>query len=152
SFGRVTWSPDGRHLGIGFRVWNSSDGLPVTPALESAQTADQTESWARGIGTAFSPDGKLLAAGDGKRSVCVCDRTTGRCMHTLTAYPAISAGMFSTPCAVAFIADGRQLAVGGITDPEDKLGEISIWDLTTGQVVHRLVGFRNSVFCLALSP
>jgi WD40 repeat protein len=146
---RVAWSPDGRHLGIGFRVWDACSGLPVDPSMNHAGL--NSAFWADGSGTAFSRDGKLLAAVAG-RSVCVWDRATGQRIHTLPLRPASRPGTWSGACTLTLTANGRQLAVGSLAEFEDKPGFVAIWDLTTGQVSQTLEGFRNSVFCLRLSP
>lgn len=74
---------------------------------------------------AFSPDGKLLAAGDRDGSVRLWNVATGKQVHKLS----VQRGEIP---AVAFAPSGKTLATAG-TD-----GIIRVWELATGKELARL--------------
>jgi RNA polymerase sigma factor (sigma-70 family) len=91
---------------------------------------------------ALSPDGSLLAAGQGnpgKAKVSVHDTTTGKLLRSLTGHP----GWLTS---LAFSADGRALASGGSE------GLVCVWDPATGRLRRRFSGHRGFVAALAFSP
>jgi WD40 repeat protein len=116
-------SPDGRTLATGgktqnvagpeaVRLWDVATGreLRVLGGQEDAHSC------------AFSPDGKLLAAGL-QGAVCVWETDSGR-------ERARFQGSALVVLTVAFAPDGRTLAAAGA-------GVIHLWDLTTGKERHR---------------
>jgi RNA polymerase sigma factor (sigma-70 family) len=76
---------------------------------------------------AFSPDGKLLAAGDYRRTLSLVDRATGKVVRRFH-------GERAFDCQLAFSSDGSLLASAGLT------GQVSLWNVATGQEVHRFSG------------
>ncbi|MGL4552611.1 MAG: hypothetical protein ACRC33_15670 [Gemmataceae bacterium] len=71
---------------------------------------------------AFSPDGRLLAAADLKRTVTLYDPDTGAAVRQLQ-------GHQDAVAALAFSPDGRLLASGG----DDRT--IRVWDVATGEAL-----------------
>jgi len=93
----------------------------------------------RGVfSVAFSPDGQLLASGEGCWSVRLCDIQSGKRLPV-----SLSHGDLVT--SVAFSPDGRILASGSL----DK--RVRFWDLSTGKLVRELEG-DDPVRSVAFSP
>jgi WD40 repeat protein len=88
---------------------------------------------------AFSPDGKLLAAGDSEGLVRLWEVATAR-------QNAILKGHKDKVMAVAFSVDGKLLASGG----DDKT--VRLWDVATGKEKCVLKGHQNTVGFVAFSP
>jgi WD40 repeat protein len=87
---------------------------------------------------AFSPDGKLLAAGQQDNSIAVWDVQTGSARN-LT-------GHLCFVSCVAFSPDGKRLASGS----ED--WTIKLWDLEVGRTTLSLTGHQGRIRDLAFSP
>ena len=91
-------------------------------------------------GLAYSPDGSLLASGQGDTetagAVRLWDAETGSLRRTLS-------GHASGVHAVAFDPTGRRLATG------DSSGVLIVWDVTTGQVVRRETVGPSSLWSIA---
>ena len=94
------------------------------------------------IGTlAFSPDGSLLAFGDGYPSnvVKLCSATSGRVVRTLVGHKNLVIGIDFSP-------DGSML----VTTSRDKT--ISLWSTADGDELLKLTGHSGLVMCVAFSP
>jgi WD40 repeat protein len=93
----------------------------------------------RAVVTAFSRDGRRLAAADAGGTVLVWDTGTGKPVHTLR-------GPEAAVTALAFAADGTRLASG------DRAGTVRVWDLATDPPLRELAGRRDAVTRLTFSP
>ncbi|MDK2971852.1 MAG: hypothetical protein PWP23_1607 [Candidatus Sumerlaeota bacterium] len=87
---------------------------------------------------AFSPNGRMLAAGFPRGVVRVWDTESGRVLHEWDSPH--GAGV-----CVAFSPDGALLASGGTEEPS------TVWSLDSGREVARLTGHRRTVLGLAFT-
>jgi WD40 repeat protein len=88
---------------------------------------------------AISPDGSMIATGDGYRKVRIWDLRTLHIRYTLE-------GHIRTVWAVAFAPDNNSLA----SSSSDLT--VRLWDLRNGQVQAILHGHTETVNCVAFSP
>jgi WD40 repeat protein/serine/threonine protein kinase len=102
----VAFSPDGKHLAGGGKVWDIETGKEIFSDI------------ADGLGFVFSPDGKRLASRGGK--VMSFD---GKTVQTLSILPAQDNKMFQS---IAFSPDGKRLATATSR-------HMKIWDVESGQ-------------------
>jgi WD40 repeat protein len=116
----VAYAPDGRHLALardsGIVLWDISQRSIV---WEVPQTDIS--------GMAFSPDGKLLAAGGGNRLVIIRNSDNGTVRHQFASHR-------SPVDALAFSPDSATLATGA------RDGDIKLWHVPTGQELFELRG------------
>jgi WD40 repeat protein len=155
---QVAYSPDGRflaaaidkHLEVGLvRVWEVATGklARVFPAEGEKPIGS---CWA----IAYSPDGKLIAAGGGDRMVHVWDVATGVEKYTLRGHPI-------TVSALAFSGNSRRLAsgTGELKLPSDKIPfdkfttkaecVVKVWDMDSGKEVFSLNVARHKGLALS---
>lgn len=85
---------------------------------------------------AYSPDGKLLAAGGGTDPIRLWNAESGAPVRRLQQ---------SWVAALAFSPDGNMLAAGG------GFRDIRIWNVQTGQQIHSFTGHTDTVTALAFS-
>ena len=88
---------------------------------------------------AFSPDDRMVASGDGGRTIRFWQTRTGQ---PLGSFPAHQAEI----SAVAFSPDGQTLASASY----DRL--VHLWSVATGQRLRTLTGHEDSVSSLAFTP
>jgi WD40 repeat protein len=128
----VTGSDDGR-----LRIWDVGSG-------EVLQTLTGHGSSVFSI--AYSPDGTKMLSGDGDGTLFLWDVATGEIERELVAHKNDIVGM-------AFLPDGRR-AISG-EDAWELPGELVVWDLETGESIHRF-GLLNEqvegVRAVAVSP
>jgi WD40 repeat protein/serine/threonine protein kinase len=164
----LAFSPDGAFLAAaihrnytgGVLVWDVKTGqlVKALPDPDLTTAAPCTT-------VAFSPDGKLLAAGAVDRTVRVWDFDTGKERHRLGGHTRSLTG-------VAFTQDGKRLvsASGGLQymvprDPREPnplglmdddrtaIPDLKVWDVATGQELRTLsLPERDKEPQLALSP
>jgi WD40 repeat protein len=142
--GRATWSPCGKLLAVGRKVWPLEPAAAVRVMELQRFSGPRIDSATAGIGTAFSPDGKLLAAVVNREEVCVWDAVTGKLLRVLTKVP-------TWALCVAFAADNQRVAIGSGTDRDPSGRTVQIWDLATGQVSFTMEGYFQSVYWVAYS-
>ena len=136
----VAFSPDDKTLATAHNntlsLWqlNSTDppvGLPAP--------------WNGATSVSYSPDGKLLAVGNGRGTLAIWDVQGERQLHTLK--------VNSTMCsAVAFSPDGNILASANRGRGPDN---VKLWDVTTGQLLVTLASHTSpvsDVMDVAFSP
>jgi WD40 repeat protein len=98
-----------------------------------------TDTFGPTFAVAFSPNGKVLAAGTAEGQVRLWGVTDGQPLLTCE-------GHIGAVWSVAFSPDGR-LLVSGSTD-----GTVRLWDVNTGQCLKTLVGHTQQVWSVAFSP
>jgi WD40 repeat protein len=139
----ITVSPDGQLALSGadegeLRLWNLGEQGELRRFLTDGTPLDAV---------AVSHDGRLLLAGDYPGNALVYDVETGELIQRLPGDISV------TPNAVAFSPDDRFALVGGgdfFTGSGAK--SLVLWDLVTGQPVHRFEGHTQLVRSLAFSP
>ena len=162
----VAFSPDGTHLAVG--TGTATQGLKPGSLLlwnpRTRQVVRRLEGFAESVWQVeFSPDSKFVAAAIGEYrapptgrpgEVRVWDVASGRLAHTFTGYP-------SCVWSVSFSPDGRRLAsgsgrygFGSALEPGTGIpvGEIKVWDMTTGQEVLTLAEQQGAVMWVGFSP
>jgi WD40 repeat protein len=143
----VAYSRDGRTLASAsqdgeIRLWDAATGT------ERATLSGKAEA------LAFSPDGRTLAGGSyaGVRFWDVATRTP-------RGTPALQTGPVKS---LAYTPDGRVLITGGYVaecDESDskgggefyRPGEVTLWDVKTGEAICRFGGYPSGVTSLALA-
>ncbi len=120
----VAFSPNGGRLATAddyrIRIWDTGTwGLLLTLRENEAMRLTSID---------FSPDGKLIASGDGKRHVKVWDALTGRQLVSVVR------GHEKSVSSVAFGPDGERVASGS----SDRT--IRLWDARTGKAVVTIRG------------
>ena len=127
-------SPDGRHLAVrsagAVKVWDVGSGQPI--ALPGGDTG-------RVSVTAFSPDGKKLAAAGWDWVVRVWDLASGQLLPLLK-------GHTSNIYSMAFSSDGLRLT----TASADRT--LKVWDASSGQERQTLPGYAGAVMASAFEP
>ncbi|MCC6419792.1 MAG: NB-ARC domain protein [Gemmataceae bacterium] len=100
---------------------------------------------------AVSPDKSVVAAGRGNQ-IHIYDAGSGTYVRSLldpdlktSASKPVKAAHLSLVESMAFSPDGKFLASGSFQT-------VSLWDVRTGQLRHRLTGFAHNVVALAFSP
>jgi WD40 repeat protein len=136
---RLAYSADGRWLCDGRRV------IDIATGKELSRLAANMAAY----GTAFSPDGKLVATSgssvDGlSGSVLVWETATGNVLHVLKAPE-------EWPVCVSFSPDGKLLATGSATQGIQP-GGVKVWEVDTGTEVHTYIPRVLNTFCVAFSP
>ncbi len=149
----IAFAPDGELLAVsGFgptradtadrfyevRVFNLQAGRPIWSHMGRGEQA---------CSLAFAPDGATLARA-GWKTVKLWDGKTGEPVRTLTPTK-------GTIFAIAFTPDGRTLIGGGnipTKDVNQQAGLITLWNLTTGQIINTLEGHTGGVHAVAVTP
>jgi WD40 repeat protein/transcriptional regulator with XRE-family HTH domain len=137
---RVTYSPDGTRILSGdadekaAKIWDATSGKELL-VLNNPMTQDY-------FSTAYSPDGKMVAAGNDENTITVWDAKTGEQIHVLSGHTDFVYGL-------AFSPDGTRLISGSYDNTA------IIWDLETGKALLTLKGggaTDNGIPSVAFSP
>jgi RNA polymerase sigma factor (sigma-70 family) len=146
----LCFSPDGKALACGMDPLGDAGGEP-TLRLWDVNSGKELRSFARRacVGSlAISPDGKVLASGDGdwggrsdlggrsEASVRLWDTTTGKelCRHNMPGSQEVR--------AVAFSPDGKLIASGGAWTKDSS---VLLWEAATGRLIRRFQGHHSGV-------
>lgn len=77
---------------------------------------------------AFSPDGKLLAVGDGRHNVLVWDVLRGKLLHHLS-------GHANVVTALAWSQDGKTVIAASTSLGRGHVSKVEYWDVKTGKEI-----------------
>ena len=133
----VAFSPDGKTLASWdwrgkIHLWDTNTGEKKQQLFRGRRTISSAEVG----GFSFSPDGKMLASGNGAE-IDLWDATTGDLKKTLT-------GHDSAVNSISFSPDGRLLASGSWD------GTVRLWDTITGEQQRKLT--HQAVSSVSFSP
>ncbi|MFF0517344.1 AAA family ATPase [Actinomadura nitritigenes] len=144
----VAFSPDGRRVATASQdgmveLWDPKTGRVVGAPLRDPAARSQgilAYSFPEGLSSvAFSPDGRMVAAGSNNGTAGMWDTGTGRFIRRVKHGSAIT--------SVAFSPDGRRLATAGYD------GVVRLWDPRTGRATGSpLTGHADEVTGVAFSP
>ncbi len=133
-------SPDGKWVatvnGKVVRLWDMATGKEVRQYRGHAD-------WIRCL--AYSPNGKVIAAGAADESILVWDAATGKKVQRLTGQKEKESAGFGRRMLVTFSPDGKALATRGGDET------IRLWDVATGKEVWRFEGHPEHVWSIAFS-
>jgi WD40 repeat protein len=146
----IDFSPDGKRIVVGSKFLDSASASrrnkDLTVKIWDTNTGELQRTltghtW--GVGSvAFSPDGKLIASGDGLLTFLnLSDANTGQLQGTVAENENISFGLL-----VAFSPDGKRIASGSPAEHK-----IRIWDANTGDLQNTLTQ-DQPITSLAFSP
>ena len=133
----LTFSPDGTRLASASwdqtaKVWDVATGMEITTFTGHAKNALL-------VGIAFSPDGKqVFSSGADRQLVRVWDAETG--LQTGT-FPDEGKDVYG----LALSPDGAILALG------NQDGDIILWEVATGKLLHLLTGHAGLINALEFS-
>ena len=129
SINEIAYSPDSTRLAVA-----SSIGI----WMYDPQTGEALDLLAPNTGVdsmSFSPDGQILATGNGDGNVRLWHATTGELLQTISRY--VPLGSFSGEMkSVVFSPDGNILAVSSSRNT------MFLWDVNTGKQLHSFMEYR----------
>jgi WD40 repeat protein len=151
----LAFSPDGKRLALGggsylaengsfVQLWDVEKKKRIGGTKEQQpepKAAPELGQANKGHVTclAFSPDGRVLAAGDRDAKIRLFDGQTGKAKAVLDDH--------SDPVdGIAFSPDGKTLVSGS----EDKT--VKLWNMPEGKLRRTLKGNKGSIMAIAVSP
>lgn len=141
-------SSDGRRALTGghdyVRLWDLDNG-EVLQHMKADQPNDLAAHDAHGV--AFSPNGEQALSGGWDGAVRLWDLETGQEVRVLLPNA-------KRVTSVAFAPDGRRVAAGSGSGKFKKNRDdnfVQVWDLATGEEMHRLKTDQETATCLAFS-
>jgi eukaryotic-like serine/threonine-protein kinase len=150
----VAYSPDGRWLASAGANQREREGMVILRDAETGREIRRFEKQTAGVhGVAFSPDSRWLASGWGDGIVRIWDATDSASeAREVTGHAGWVRRVVFLPDSRLASAGGRSAADGTVADGTEGSGEVKIWDLATGQVLHDFRGHTGRVEGLACSP
>ncbi len=130
----LAWSPDHKTLAVGTSVHielYAAGSFSQTGVLETGQST---------LRLAYSPDGRLLAAGSSTGTVQVWDTAAGKRLYNLQASK-------KEVSALRFSPEGTSLFVGSFRDPT-----FFQWSMASGKLTASFPGISDGINDLAISP
>lgn len=170
----IAWSPDGHFLASGGGGQDKT--IQLWEVVNKKSARQFTGHQGAIISLAFSPDGKQLASGSFDKSVKVWNVDTGKELFTLKHNQYVYAVVFNSEgllasgswdktvklwdhgqlirtlhlensvTALAFSPDNQILAVGS------GHGKITLWEVKSGQLLHKLTGHEQAITSLVFNP
>jgi WD40 repeat protein/tRNA A-37 threonylcarbamoyl transferase component Bud32 len=139
----VAFSPDGRWLASSswhksVKIWDEATGQLLRTLSGHSREATRV---------AFSPDGKMLASSSWDQTIRLWDPATGTEMRALNWIS--QPGHVDPLDSVVFHPQGKYLAAA--PDQYGSGGEVKVFDLDTGSVVHSLGGHIYGIFQVVFS-
>lgn len=138
----AAFSPDGKLLAIGCMFWEPKvEGAGYSTVrlynVDGRHVRDFDPNGAGAIRPVFSPDGKLLAAGNRNYGTQIFDVKTGKLLHQF--------GKKMTQ-EHAFSPDGKWLAEGYVD------GTVAIWDVASGKMLHSSPSGCKEIYSVDWNP
>jgi WD40 repeat protein len=121
--------------------WPMGADAGDSPTAEKVEAPPRTSEWDAVLTAAFSPDGKLLAAGSCDGPTIIWDVDSGRRLQTLV-------GHYNAVYSLAFSPDGKWLVTGSA----DGMGAAIRWDVRTGKPLCRIEGHPGEIHSVAIGP
>lgn len=138
----AAFSPDGKLLAIGYlfsKPRSEGEGYSEVRLFDTAGKLVRTlgQNGYGSVRPVFSPDGKILAAGNRNRVTQLFDVATGKLLHELDK---------RMTHEIAFSPDGKTLAAGYVD------GTVALWDVATGKLLRSAPSGGKEVYSVDWSP